>query len=117
MDEYEGRNRTGDRYVRSIFNCLLMYYYDKFGDASLSQAIDKIFVWSYTLRLSYQRLEISSVDNYVLDVNLFESVRKAMRPKDFLHIPLQVLDSKNIKSTRTKIIRARFEEMGYINVS
>ena len=117
MDEYEGRNRTGDRYVRNIFNCLLMYYYDKFGNAGLSQAIDKIFVWSYTLRLSYQRLEISSVDNYVLDVNLFESVRKAMRPKDFLHIPLQVLDSKKIKSSRTKIIEARFEKMGYINVS
>jgi len=116
MDEYEGRYRTGDQYVRSIFNCLLMYYYDKFGDASLSQAIDKIFVWSYTLRLSYQRLELSSVDNYVLKVNLFETVSKAMRPKDFLHTPLQTLDSRNINSTKTEMIQARFEKMGYINV-
>lgn len=117
MDEYEGRHRTGDKYVRSIFNCLLMYYYDKFGDASLSQAIDKIFVWSYTLRLSYQRLELSSVDNYVLKVNLFETVRKATRPKDFLHTPLQTLGARSINSKKTDVIQARFEKMGYINAN
>lgn len=117
MDEYEGRYRTGDKYVRSIFSCLLMYYYDKFGAASLSQAIDKIFVWSYTLRLSYQRLELSSVDNYVLEVNLFESIRKSMRPKDFLYAPLQTLDLSNIKSTKTEMIHAQFEKMGYINAN
>lgn len=117
MDEYEGRHRTGDKYIRSIFNCLLMYYYDKFGDASLSQAIDKIFFWSYTLRLSYQRLELSSVDNYVLRVNLFEAVRKATRPKDFLHTSLQILDASSINSKKTEIIQAQFEKMGYINVS
>lgn len=113
MDEYEGRYRTGDKYVRSIFNCLLMYYYDKFGVAQLSQAIDKIFVWAYYLRLSYKRLALASVDNYVLEVNLFESIRSAMKPKDFLHIPLRSLEK--VESKKTNKIDARFIDLGYMN--
>ena len=29
MDEYEGNHRTGDKYVRLLFECALIYYIDK----------------------------------------------------------------------------------------
>ncbi|MDD5272719.1 MAG: DUF262 domain-containing protein, partial [Methylovulum sp.] len=33
INSYAARNRTGDRYVRTLFDCLLIYYIDKFGMA------------------------------------------------------------------------------------
>ncbi len=77
LNTYEGRNRTGDKYVRMLFNCSLLYYTDKFGDAEISKAIEKIFIWAYTLRLTYQSLQLASVDNYVIDeFNLFKKLER-----------------------------------------
>ena len=36
INTYEGRSRTGDRYVRTIYDCLLIYYIDKFGRVEIS---------------------------------------------------------------------------------
>ena len=29
LGKYEGRNRTGDKYVRMLFNCAMLYYVDR----------------------------------------------------------------------------------------
>lgn len=31
LGSYERRHRTGDRYVRAMFDCALIFYIDKFG--------------------------------------------------------------------------------------
>ena len=81
LNSYEGRNRTGDRYVRAIFDCLLICYIDKFGDAEISRAIEKIFIWAFSLRLKRQAVQLASMDNYVLENNLFEIIKDAIRPR------------------------------------
>jgi len=45
INSYSARARTGDEYVRLMFDCLLIYYIDKFGHAEISRAIEKIFIW------------------------------------------------------------------------
>ncbi|MEA9439068.1 hypothetical protein VCX44_25680 [Aeromonas caviae] len=42
LADYQGRHRTGDRYVRTMFDCLLLYYFDKFGATHLSKAIETV---------------------------------------------------------------------------
>lgn len=96
INDYPGRHRTGDRYVRTIFDCLLVYYIDKFGEVELSRAIEKIFIWSYSLRLNLLAVRLASMDNHVLsDPNLFRVLREAIRPSDFTLFPL-----KNIEKTK-----------------
>jgi len=108
---YEGHNRTGDRYVRSIFDCLLIYYIDKFGHVEISRAIEKIFIWAYSLRLKMQVVQLASMDNHVLVQNLFTLIKEATRPGDFINCSLPVLAEK--KSTKTDEIEKLFRDMRY----
>lgn len=111
INRYEGRHRTGDRYVRSIYDCLLICYYDKFGASDMSRALEKAFIWAYGLRLRMQVVQLASADNHVLENNLFMLIRESVRPADFLNCKLPELDS--IRSTRTEEIERLFREMHY----
>jgi hypothetical protein len=111
INTYEGRNRTGDRYVRTIFNCLLIYYMDKFGDVEISRAIEKIFIWAYSLRLRMELVQLASMDNYVLENNLFRLIKDATRPSDFINCSLPVLVKNNSKKTGD--VEMLFREMQY----
>lgn len=111
INTYQGHGRTGDRYVRTIFDCLLIYYIDKFGHAEISRAIEKIFVWAYSLRLKMQVVQLASMDNHVLENNLFRLIKEATRPGDFIHCSLPVLAEN--KSTKTKEIEKLFRDMRY----
>jgi hypothetical protein len=111
INSYEGHRRTGDRYVRTIFDCLLIYYIDKFGHVEISRAIEKIFVWAYSLRLKMQVVQLASMDNHVLENNLFRLIKEATRPSDFINYSLPVLTDK--KSTKTEEIEKLFRDMRY----
>jgi len=113
LNSYEGRNRTGDKYVRMLFNCSLLYYTDKFGEAEISKAIEKIFIWAYSLRLTYQNLQLASVDNYVVtDFNLFKKMREAIYKEEVttLELPLIQVD---YESEKTAEIKELFLKMKY----
>lgn len=111
LNTYPARTRPGDCYVRSMFDCLLIYYIDKFGYAELSRAIEKIFIWAYSLRLRMQVVQLASMDNYVLGGNLFRLIKDATRPADFINCSLPMVSGNN--STKTEKIEALFKEMKY----
>lgn len=55
IDTYEGRNRTGDKYARMLFDCALLFYIDKFFIQFISSHLIityhfkrmlPLFVWS-----------------------------------------------------------------------
>ena len=112
---YSGCFRTGDQYVRNLFYCGLIYYVDKFGfgEKELSKAIDKIFIWAYSLRLQKQAVQLVSIDNYALEnVQLFKKIREAIHPNEILNIKLEMLNEIRCSSKTNEIINL-FEEMEY----
>ena len=111
LNSYSARTRTGDCYVRAMFDCLLIYYIDKFGHAELSRAIEKIFIWAYSLRLRMQVVQLASMDNHVLANNLFRLIKDATRPADFINCSLPVVSGN--KATKTGEIEGLFREMKY----
>jgi hypothetical protein len=111
LNTYPARTRTGDCYVRAMFDCLLIYYIDKFGHADISRAIEKVFIWAYSLRLKMQVVQLASMDNHVLENNLFRLIKDATRPADFTNCSLAVMSGT--KSTRTGEIEALFKAMKY----
>ncbi|TMU14886.1 DUF262 domain-containing protein [Halomonas sp. ATBC28] len=111
IDDYRARRRTGDVYVRSMFDCLLICYIDKFGMVEVSRAVEKAFIWAYSLRLKMQVLQLASMDNYVLQNNMFLLIREATQPTDFLSVELPVL--QNIAAKRVEEIETLFQEMRY----
>lgn len=100
LNDYPNKRRTGDQYVRSMFDCLLVYYIDKFGYVEISRAIEKIFIWAYRLRITQQVVQLASMDNYVLNNNWFVRLKESTQPADFLNLPLALMsdtDNQNNK--------------------
>ncbi|MBR5580148.1 MAG: DUF262 domain-containing protein [Treponema sp.] len=113
---YAGRYRTGDCYIYNLFMCALIYYVDKFGEYEIERAIDKIFIWAYTLRLKLQNVGLDSIDNYALNkahgcIQLFKTIREAISPKTILNMHLETLSE--VKSTKTGDIEQLFKGMKY----
>lgn len=115
INSYEGKSRTGDKYVRMIFDCALLFYVDKFGYENISKAIEKIFIWAYTIRLTYQALQLSSVDNYVVrEFNIFKLIKESINPKAIEMFDLPLIEKENEHvSHKTQEIKNLFIEMNY----
>lgn len=113
---YEGSFRTGDKYIRNLFYCGLIYYIDKFGDKDLPKAIDKIFVWAYSLRLKLQAVGLDSVDNFALNqghsqIQLFKRIKETIKPNDILNLLFETL--RENKSSKTEKIVEQFKSLKY----
>lgn len=76
--------RDGESYLKDLFECVTIYYIDKFGENDLDDFIEKAFVWCYYLRFEYQRLGFDSVDNYVIGNNLFLVIKNSIQPKEVI---------------------------------
>jgi hypothetical protein len=116
VDNYTGKDRTGDKYVRNLFDCALIYYIDKFGMVELERAIERIFIWAYSVRLTYHSVQLASIDNYALSYPfVFKTIKDALKPSDFLNMKIQILDQSNlVDSDKTKAIKTIFSKMNYI---
>ncbi|HQU25323.1 MAG TPA: hypothetical protein PKX13_13710, partial [Acidiphilium sp.] len=107
------RNRTGDRYVRAMFDCLLIYYIAKFGNTDISMAIEKIFIWAYSLRLQKHAVQLASMDNHVLENNLFHLIKYATRHHDVINYSPPKLHKKIDSSKTIEPIETLFKKMKY----
>lgn len=113
LNTYKSRSRTGDRFIRNLFDCAVIFYIDKFGTQDLSQAIEKLFVWAYTCRLRMQVVQLPTMDNYALDNNIFERIKQAVKPSDVLNWPLGSLKESEINGTKVGEIISLFKELKY----
>jgi hypothetical protein len=111
IDTYPGRDRTGDGYARTIFDCMLICYIDKFGLVEISRAVEKIFIWSYSLRLRMEKVQLASMDNHVLKNDLFRLINDATLPFDFINHDAPLLEGN--ESTKTEPIYELFQDMRY----
>jgi hypothetical protein len=119
LHSYPKRHRTGDRYVRMMFDCALIFYTDRFGSQSLSQAIEKLFIWAYRCRIQQHAVHLATVDNHVLDHNVFDLMKEAIQPTDFLIMPLSSVQHAKNKNNKDPNAASKdelvmlFKEMNY----
>lgn len=119
LNTYKARSRDGDRYIRSIFDCAVIFYLDKFGSQDLSRAIEKIFIWAYRCRIKQEVVQLATMDKHVLNDNLFRVIREATAPGDVLSVPLESLKAADNKNNRSPEDAAQdplvclFKDMNY----
>lgn len=114
LDSYEGRGRVGDQYIRTLFDCAIIFYIDKFGFTEISRVIEKIFIWAYTLRLRHQAVYLASVDNYVVEEsNVFRLIKDAINPNAVLTLQLSIMTVASNKSSRTRSVEQMFKRLKY----
>jgi len=114
LETYEGHGRTGDKYVRNLFDCCLIYYWDKFGSVEMDRAVEKFFIWAYSLRLTMQNVQLASIDNYALEAPyIFKTIKEALHPSEVLNIKLPSLGKVN--STKTGELEKIFKTLNYLH--
>lgn len=105
---------TGDQYVSHLFQRILLFYYDKFGDSDLEKTEKYLFVWAYTLRQQYA-VRFSSVDNYSTKCNsLFNRISNSLYHYGFAKNPTQQEFDNWINGINKKDGRTGSEELGLI---
>ncbi|MDO9893548.1 DUF262 domain-containing protein [Glaesserella parasuis] len=106
LNSYVGHYRTGDRYIRSLFECLVMQYYDRFGKEELANAIILCFKWSYRIRLKQTRVFFSTIENEVCNVNglLFHLV-KSSTPQEFLSFEIEKYENKFDTKDKSSLVK------------
>jgi hypothetical protein len=112
---YNGRGRTGDRYVWELFTCAVLYYYDKFGDDGLERAVQLCFVWAYRLRLTQSRVELATIDNAASHPDgVIGAIRHAIHPQDVTSLSIAPVERTSIKATKVDGVLVLFTELGYV---
>lgn len=103
LDTYRGHNRSGDRYVRNMFNCALVYYIDKFGKIDLDRTIKKLFIWAYNLRFKLYSVKLVSVDNYAIgrheyaNESIFRKIYYAVNHNEILLLNINSIKKEEMK--------------------
>jgi len=122
INDYPGMHRTGDKYVRNLFDCALIYYIDKFGEVELERVIERIFIWAYSLRLELHSVQLASIDNKALQYpNMFKRIKEALKPSDVLNVKLNAITvTKTIKTSPTSLKKVhllieKFDNLNYLN--
>ena len=98
-----------------MFDCALIYYIDKFGYADISRAIEKTFIWAYSLRLTHYSIQLATMDNHVQKNNIFVLIKEATQPSDYLSIELATVkaDSNITNIDKVNSVVELFKMMKY----
>ena len=109
---HRASHRSGDRYVRTLFDCALIFYIDKFATDRLSEAIEKIFIWAYHCRIRQYSVQLATIDNYVREKNIFSLLKYAQSPNELLGWSLPIVDKQ--EGTNVEPLVKLFKELNYI---
>lgn len=97
---------TGNRYVRELFDCLLMAYVDRFGWHEVDPAARRLARYAYLLRVHLSRIQVGSVDMHARrghdrirhaekgdfpTVNVFAEMARALDHRFILDIPIPLI--------------------------
>lgn len=104
LNKYIKRKRTGDYYIRWLFNSLLLLYIDKFGWDEIDQAARKIFLWSYRIRIQEPSVFWDrTIQTSAIQSPLLKALRDAASSSDFLNCPIPIYEKDDPLSTNSTL--------------
>ena len=87
--------RVGDKYLKNLFECIVLFYFDKFGEVHLDEFINKAFLWVYRIRFEYQRITFKTIEDEAHSKNgLFNHIEKSSMPIQVLRYTSVIREDK-----------------------
>ncbi len=87
--------RVGDKYLKNLFECIVLFYFDKFGEIYLDEFINKAFLWVYRIRFEYQRITFKTIEDEAHSKNgLFNYIEKSSTPIQVLRYTSAIREDK-----------------------
>ena len=107
LNTYGNRHRRGDIYVRELFDCMLLYYLDRFGFEEIDKVVWKLFKEVYCLRLEQYSVKLASIDNYAVNGRMFKKIHDAKSPFDIINLPTRQLGqiASNVDENKDELLK------------
>lgn len=93
-------SRTGDIYVKNLFEAVLLFFADRFGYNELTEErINVMYSWSYILRIKLSSVYEKSINKHALarhgHCNIFYRINNMISPNEILDIEINKPDKPN----------------------
>lgn len=107
--------RSGDIYIKQLYECSLLFFVDRFGLGSLTQSVmQQLYTWSYSLRLAMNAVSPQTINKYAkgqheranYGIDMFSSISE-MADTDGLN--LLVLSQPDIDDNNKEKYKAVYE--------
>lgn len=116
------RDSARFRYCRELYVAAALYYTNKYSEADLPLARQRLFHWAYALRLAYERLGWRSTDNYARglstqvdglgSLNVFSTIRDSLDPRDVPLADVSAPEEARSKNPEDAQLLALLKEAG-----
>lgn len=83
--------RSGDIYILRLYECLLLFYADRFGFEHLTpSAMQQLYTWCYSLRLAMNAIYLQTINKYAVgmhmranyQMNMFAKICEIVEPEE-----------------------------------
>lgn len=107
--------RSGDIYIKQLYECSLLFFADRFGIESLNQFVmQQLYSWSYSLRLAMNAVYLQTINKYAKGqheranhgVDIFALISEMADPEE---LKLVVLKQPDIDDNNKEKYKAVYE--------
>lgn len=85
LNNHKYSYRTGDKYIRNLFECTVLFYFDKFGESHFEEFITKAFLWAYRTRVEYQRITFTTIEKKAsVPAGLISYIERSITPEQIM---------------------------------
>ena len=90
-------NGNGNKYVKHLFQNVLLFYADKFGTEAITETVyRKLFSFCYIIRITMQAVYQQTINKYALGthennfdhINIFEQIHEMLLPEEISRIAI-----------------------------
>ncbi len=107
--------RSGDIYIKQLYECSLLFFADRFGIESLTQSVmQQLYSWSYSLRLAMNAVYLQTINKYAKGhhdransgMDIFAKISEMNDPEE---LKLYIFEEPNINDSNKKKYKAVYE--------
>lgn len=120
LDDLDVGNK-GFNFSRNLFYCILLHYYDKFGNFD-AMAVKKLFTWAFMIRVDMQTLGFDTINKYAIGeyknafysnhIAMFSKISMARVHNEILGISIKVLrDSGHANDSKWDDLYGKLKKM------
>lgn len=97
--------RSGDKYIKRLYECALLFFADRFGINSITDSVMKqLYTWSYSLRLVMVAVYPETINKYALGrhervnsgIDIFAKISEMIEPEELNLIILDKLNNEQV---------------------
>jgi hypothetical protein len=112
-DEHIPSRRSGDIYIKQLYECSLLFFADRFGLESLTQSVMRLlYSWSYSLRLTMHAVYPQTINKYAIGqherincgMDIFSIISEMADPEELKMIVLNQPDIENNNKEKYKAV-------------